>query len=663
MDELISVIIPVYNVENSLKKCVESVMAQTYKNLQIILIDDGSTDLSSVICDDLAQRDDRIEVIHQKNGGLCKARNTGLEHAKGEYIGFVDSDDWVTNDMYEYLLNGLKEYNADISACRYFRVIKDKETNARCDGETLVFSRDEAIEEVVNQFRLRSVFWNKLFVRRIFDNVKFPEGHTFEGTYMMHEVLDQADKIVMLGYPKYYYVKNPKSIIYGGNIATDVQYALSNVKRYNDLIDRYPHLINKLMGDACENISRVSERCSNITKKQIEDNYEELSIISEFIKKNIDTMCLYYGNDSTKRKEYLALAQLTIPSMKKASKYLKRYNQNKKIEKAFIAFLKLFFGIKLKIKNTSLLPVDKKEYSDSYITGASADSNAEIQANLDKLHKREMEIVMEIDRICKKNNITYYLYGGTLLGAVRHKGFIPWDDDVDLVMPRKDYDKFAKACETDLDSRFFYQTCFNDPTYPMLFAKVRMNNTRVSENKWSDREMHSGCFVDILPLDYFPTDPIRSKLFLQIARILHQACCFDACQSSHLIAHIAFRYIKKRGSMYAYTVRDKFLRYVNSHGSKKYYCSFGSHYQPMIRRRLDTDWFGTPTTMEFEGEMLPVPENWEKYLIHLFGKKYMKLPPVEDRVCHTDFERIIIDPERYNKWVEYRDKAIKSKEK
>ncbi|MCC8073234.1 MAG: LicD family protein [Clostridiales bacterium] len=662
MEELISVIIPVYNVENSLRKCVNSVTNQTYKNLQIILIDDGSTDLSSVICDELAKTDSRIEVIHQENGGLCKARNTGLSAAKGEYIGFIDSDDWITVDMYEYLYTGLKFYNADISACRYFRVIKGKETNARCDGETYVFNREQAIEEIICNFNLRTVFWNKLFVKKIFDNVKFPEGHTFEGTYMMHEVFEQADKIVMLGDPKYYYVKNPKSIIYGKNVSTDLQYALSNIKRYNDLIGDYPHLITKLAGDCAKNISRLSDHGKTITQKDFDDNREEFEQVSTFINDNIETLSMYYGNDKTKRKEFESLAVLTPSSYKKANKYKKKRNRSNKRNKAVNSYLKLFFGINLKKKSKNLLPpMPKKFNSNSYIKGVSIEGNDEIQKRLADLHACEMEIVKEIDRICKKNNITYYLYGGTLLGAVRHKGFIPWDDDVDLVMPRADYDKFAKACETELGSQFFYQTCFNDPNYPMLFAKVRKNNTRVSENKWSDLDMHQGCFVDILPLDHFPSDPVRSKLYLQIARILHQSCCFNKCKSSHLIAHIAFRYLKKKGPMYCYKKRDAFLRHVNRHGSKKYYCSFGSHYMPMIRRRLDSDWFGKPIDMEFEGVMLPAPGKWEGYILHLFGENYMELPPEEDRICHTDFERIITDVDKYKKWEAYRNKAVQAR--
>ena len=662
MNELISIIVPVYNVENSLRKCVESIISQTYKNLQIILIDDGSMDLSSIICDDMAKLDNRIEVVHKVNGGLCAARNTGLELAKGEYIGFIDSDDWITPDMFEYLLKGIKDYDADISACRYFRFQPGKKTQVRTDGEVHLFTAEEAIEETIVNFDLRTVFWNKLFKKEIFDKVKFPEGHTFEGTYMMHEVLEQAEKIVFLPEAKYYYVKNPDSIIYNPDISTDVQYALSNVKRYNDLIDRFPKLISKLMGDVCKNVSKISAKCRNINEEKIKKNRAELEIISEFIKKNIDTMCLYYGNNKHKRKEYLALSELTVSSMKKAYKHCRKYNRSVKNSTAFRNALKLYFGIKLKKTSANMLPpIASTINSASYIYGVTFDENSEQGKKLKSLHNCEIEIMKEIDRLCKENQITYYLYGGTLLGAVRHKGFIPWDDDVDLVMPRADYEKFAKVCSEQLDSRFTYQTCFTDSEFPMLFAKLRMNNTRVSENKWSNKEMHQGCFVDILPLDHFPSNPLRAKFTLRVARILHQACCFNSCHSSHLIAHIAFRMIKRRGSKYAYNLRDRFLKYTNRHGSSKYYCSFGSHYLPMIRRRLDADWFGKPKYMEFENMMLPVPEKWECYLIHLFGNSYMELPPVEGRICHTNFNQIITDPEVYKQWEIYRQKAVEGK--
>ena len=122
MDEKISVIVPVYNVEQYLERCVDSIINQTYKNLEIILVNDGSTDNSGQLCDELAKKDDRIRVIHKKNGGLSDARNVGIDEAESELIGFIDSDDYIDEDMYELLINNMKNANADLSMCGHFDV-------------------------------------------------------------------------------------------------------------------------------------------------------------------------------------------------------------------------------------------------------------------------------------------------------------------------------------------------------------------------------------------------------------------------------------------------------------------------------------------------------------------------------------------------------------
>lgn len=123
--KLISVIVPVYNVEKYLSKCIDSILAQTYKNLEIILVDDGSPDNCPKICDEYAKKDNRIKVIHKENGGLSAARNVALDIAKGEYIGFVDSDDFIAEDMYEVLYNLAEKYNAEISSVSFYKVIEN----------------------------------------------------------------------------------------------------------------------------------------------------------------------------------------------------------------------------------------------------------------------------------------------------------------------------------------------------------------------------------------------------------------------------------------------------------------------------------------------------------------------------------------------------------
>ena len=138
MDELISVIVPVYNVEKYISRCIESIMKQTYKNIEIILIDDGSTDNSGKICDEYSLKDDRINVIHKKNGGLSDARNTGLDIAKGKYISLIDSDDFVSKFFIETLYNTCKNENCEIAICEYERVYEEKEEISDLENDNKV---------------------------------------------------------------------------------------------------------------------------------------------------------------------------------------------------------------------------------------------------------------------------------------------------------------------------------------------------------------------------------------------------------------------------------------------------------------------------------------------------------------------------------------------
>ena len=170
--DLISVIVPVYKVEKYLEKCIESVLKQTYTNLQIILVDDGSPDNCGKICDEYAKKDSRIEVIHKINGGLSDARNVGINRANGRYIGFVDSDDYIKEDMYEKLINLIKEYDADISICNLYDVIDGKEYVRNKDNGIHEYSRIDILKEILLDKNIQSYAWNKLYKKELFDEIK-----------------------------------------------------------------------------------------------------------------------------------------------------------------------------------------------------------------------------------------------------------------------------------------------------------------------------------------------------------------------------------------------------------------------------------------------------------------------------------------------------------
>ena len=162
---LISIIIPVYKVEKYLEKCIKSVLDQTYKNLQIILVDDGSPDNCGNICDDYARVDNRIEVIHKANGGLSDARNVGLKAARGEYIGFVDSDDYVSNEMFENLYNTLISNDVDVAICNFYIVIDDKNIIKNADNGVEIYNKLEILKEILLDKKIQSYAWNKLYKR------------------------------------------------------------------------------------------------------------------------------------------------------------------------------------------------------------------------------------------------------------------------------------------------------------------------------------------------------------------------------------------------------------------------------------------------------------------------------------------------------------------
>jgi len=186
MSDLISIIIPVYNVEKYLERCVKSVINQTYKNLEIILVDDGAKDNSGKMCDELSKLDSRIKVIHKENGGLSDARNFGLKIATGDYIGFVDSDDYIADDMYETLYHTIKNNNADISIVSFYEMYKEKVIGVRDSGNLEILSKQEAMKELLIDTKIQSYAWNKLFKKELFNDLKFPTGKNFEDIELLY---------------------------------------------------------------------------------------------------------------------------------------------------------------------------------------------------------------------------------------------------------------------------------------------------------------------------------------------------------------------------------------------------------------------------------------------------------------------------------------------
>ena len=214
MNDLISIVVPVYNVGNYLDKCIETIIKQTYKNIEIILVDDGSKDNSGSKCDEWKNKDKRIKVIHKVNGGLSSARNAGIEVAVGKYINFIDSDDYIDLRMIEILYNAIYRNEADISICNRYYVFEDGKKYLRYPNKKNVLEMDseEAIFELNNYKNFDMSAWAKLYKKELFENIRFPEGKLSEDFYIMYLLFDKAEKIVYNSEPLYYYLQRKGSI-------------------------------------------------------------------------------------------------------------------------------------------------------------------------------------------------------------------------------------------------------------------------------------------------------------------------------------------------------------------------------------------------------------------------------------------------------------------
>lgn len=284
MDELISVIIPVYNIERYIGKCIKSVINQTYKNLEIILVDDGSTDKSGRICDEYAQIDTRILVIHKENEGLSDARNSGLEICKGKYIGFIDGDDWIKGDMYEFLYQTLTKYQADIAVCGHFVEDDEGVYDSECaDGSVKIYNRRDAVCAVVEDKEIHSYAWDKLYERELFDGIQYPTGRYVQDIFTTYKLFEKADRVVCNNQPKYYYYQRKNSIqrTRGNKLNWDQFCAYKEMKEY--LQSEYPEL-NELITIRLAGYGYAVHNCLLLQDSLDEEKMKQKIVVEKVIR-------------------------------------------------------------------------------------------------------------------------------------------------------------------------------------------------------------------------------------------------------------------------------------------------------------------------------------------------------------------------------------------
>ncbi len=257
---------------------------------------------------------------------------------------------------------------------------------------------------------------------------------------------------------------------------------------------------------------------------------------------------------------------------------------------------------------------------------------------LSRLHNVELEILKTVHKICIEHQLTYYLWAGSLLGAVRHKGFIPWDDDIDIIMPREDYEEFAKLCkEGVLGEDYSFQDISTYSNYHLFFGKVRKNNTLFDEPAFQNQNCNKGIYIDIYPMDYCKKKGgilfhLRGKLVKAFSHlVMVRALDLRTASVGNKMLFCITRPLTVRAIA---KIRDK-IASCGKKESAEFLTSYGSEFDYM-KSTTPADWWGgwVPDIMEFEGENFFVPREWDKVLTAEFGD-YMTLPPIEERRTHT----------------------------
>lgn len=241
---LISVVVPIYNVEEYLPLCLDRLACQTYPHIEVLMVNDGSPDNSEAICLEYAHKYSNFYYYKKANGGLSDARNFGIDKAKGEYIGFVDSDDYISTDMYSIMYQNAVKYNADIVAVGFVEVInRDYKENNFDDLREEVLGTEEAIKNLFSNSKYSNYAWNKLYKARLFEQIRYPIGKKMEDLGTTYKLFGKAQKVVYYPAKLYYYYQRPDSILHvRGRDFYEDKLALAQ-ERYLDLKAKYPSMI------------------------------------------------------------------------------------------------------------------------------------------------------------------------------------------------------------------------------------------------------------------------------------------------------------------------------------------------------------------------------------------------------------------------------------
>lgn len=569
----LSIIVPVYNVEKYLPKCLESLIKQTLKDIEIICVNDGSMDNSLAILKEFASKDSRIRIIDNQHQGVAKTRNTGIEQSTGEYIGFVDSDDYIDIDFFEKLYNSATKSNSDIAIAS---ILKHKNFfniyNAKYTKEETAITIQDKIKLCEDKKHFFFYAWNKIyhsgFIKE--NNIKFSEGQIYEDVMFAIKALYYSNKIISVYGTKYHYIEHENSL---------TKYKDKTGEKEHDLIKAY---------------SELQEFCNS-------KNIEIPERLNYYTKENFGFILnLYKGKYQSKIQLFNIFTIATISNYSETRNLITILGFKIKITKREIA----------KERQENVFYQYKKDKID--ITKVPP-----AQGLLRDIQLANLALLKELAYVCEKNNFKYILDAGTLLGAMRHSRFIPWDDDIDILMFREDYEKIVSAFKNTTRNSDIYAEYHRDKdTNSQYFIKIK----------------HKKC--PFLGVDIFPLDSYGKHLSLKEQLIATNKICKIL---KHLKKEIDPNISNKETkTILTKTMKEKILlSSANENGDFVYGVDFAHKLKNWF---LDRDIVLPLRKIQFEDSKYTTVNKPKEFLKNIYGD-YMKYPK-KMKILHYSYKNL-----------------------
>lgn len=569
----LSIIVPVYNVEKYLPKCLESLIKQTLKDIEIICVNDGSMDNSLAILKEFASKDSRIRIIDNQHQGVAKTRNTGIEQSTGEYIGFVDSDDYIDIDFFEKLYNSATKSNSDIAIAS---ILKHKNFfniyNAKYTKEETAITIQDKIKLCEDKKHFFFYAWNKIyhsgFIKE--NNIKFSEGQIYEDVMFAIKALYYSNKIISVYGTKYHYIEHENSL---------TKYKDKTGEKEQDLVKAY---------------SELQEFCNS-------KNIEIPERLNYYTKENFGFILnLYKGKYQSKIQLFNIFTIATISNYSETRNLITILGFKIKIAKREIA----------KERQENVFYQYKKDKID--ITKVPP-----AQGLLRDIQLANLALLKELAYVCEKNNFKYILDAGTLLGAMRHSRFIPWDDDIDILMFREDYEKIVSAFKNTTRNSDIYAEYHRDKdTNSQYFIKIK----------------HKKC--PFLGVDIFPLDSYGKHLSPKEQLIATNKICKIL---KHLKKEIDPNISNKETkTILTKTMKEKILlSSTNKNGDFVYGVDFAHKLKNWF---LDRDIVLPLRKIQFEDSKYTTVNKPKEFLKNIYGD-YMKYPK-KMKILHFSYKNL-----------------------